>query len=532
MPLRMAGKSDHRSTQWGVFELTLQGPADGNPFNDVFLGARFAQNGRDLDVAGFYDGEGLYRVRFMPPGEGEWEFATRSNVAALDNVGGKLIVGPAGPGDKGPVRVANRHHFQNADGSRFLNIGTTAYAWTHQSEALQEQTLATLAGSPFTKLRMCVFPKHYRYNQNEPALYPFPLLSKGESKWPNSDPFEGWAFDFTRFEPAFFRHLEKRIADLGRIGVEADLILFHPYDRWGFSRMGAEADGRYLKYIVARLAAFPNVWWSMANEYDLMESKSPEDWRRFIDIVTEADPYGHLLSVHNCFTVYDHRDPRVTHASIQRPDPARAALWRREFAKPVSIDECGYEGDIAESWGNLSGRELVHRFWQGTVAGGYVTHGETCNNETETLWWSKGGTLRGQSVPRVAFLRRLLEAGPEEGLDPMPFTVPYKLMMAGGLETVTMPELQAPASGEEGWSAVSAQFATAGQPHRYYLTYFGRHQPAEVPAAVPPGERYEAILIDTWEMTEAPIGSGVTRGEVLRFAPKPGQALLLRRMVD
>jgi hypothetical protein len=28
-----------------------------------------------------------------------------------------------------------------------------------------------------------------------------------------------------------------------------------------------------VRYVVARLAAFPNVWWSMANEYDLMPAK-------------------------------------------------------------------------------------------------------------------------------------------------------------------------------------------------------------------------------------------------------------------
>jgi len=36
-----------------------------------------------------------------------------------------------------------------------------------------------------------------------------------------------------------------------------------------------------------------------------------------------------------------------------------------------------YEGDLPERWGDLSAEELVHRFWQGTIAGSYVGHGET-----------------------------------------------------------------------------------------------------------------------------------------------------------
>ncbi len=39
-----------------------------------------------------------------------------------------------------------------------------------------------LADAPFNKMRMCVFPKHYRFNQNEPPTYPFegaPLTRMG-----------------------------------------------------------------------------------------------------------------------------------------------------------------------------------------------------------------------------------------------------------------------------------------------------------------------------------------------------------------
>jgi hypothetical protein len=125
------------------------------------------------------------------------------------------------------------------------------YAWNHQGDALEEQTLATLKDSPFNKIRMCVFPKHYSFNENEPVYYPFPRNTKGEN-------------DYAHFNPEFFRHLEKRVSELEAMGIEADLILFHPYDNWGYSKMPADVDDRYLHYIVARLAAYRNVSWSMA----------------------------------------------------------------------------------------------------------------------------------------------------------------------------------------------------------------------------------------------------------------------------
>lgn len=517
---------------WATFELDFEGPSSGNPFQDVTLRATFTQDGRTVRVSGFYDGDGRYLVRFLPDAEGQWSYETSSNAPALDGKRGTIAVGPAKPGHHGPVRVHRRYHFRHADGTRYINLGTTAYVWNLQGDTREEETLATLAAAPFTKIRMCVFPKHYRYNQNEPDRYPFVLKQKGKSAWDGSfagaDKY-GWAFDFERFEPAYFQHLEQRINQLASIGVEADLILFHPYDRWGFSRMTPEQDDRYLKYIVARLSAFPNVWWSMANEYDLMQSKTKADWDRFIYIVSDNDPVGHLLSVHNCFAFYDHTHPRITHCSIQRSATSNAALWREKYAKPVSIDECCYEGDIAELWGNISGQKMVRRFWDGIVAGGYVTHGETYYNDSETLWWAKGGKLIGESVPRIAFLRRILEAAPDEGLEPLKSTGAYRITTAGGLDNIVLQQLFLPPAGEKDWPGVMAWWPTAGQLHKYYLSYFGENRPREVAAAVPPGETYDAVLIDTWDMTQTPLAKGVVRGQVLKIAPKPYQALLLTR---
>jgi hypothetical protein len=521
------------ATLWATHELAFAGPKDGNPFVDVSFSAVFRHGLREVRASGFYDGDGRYLVRLLPDETGAWTYETRSSAPALDGLTGSFEVGPAKAGHHGPVRVSDRHHFRHADGTRYINLGTTAYAWNLQGDALETQTLTSLAEAPFTKIRMCVFPKHYRYNEVEPPNYPFVLLETGSNAWDgsfNNGKDAGWRFDFTRFEPAYFRHLEQRINDLAAIGVEADLIIFHPYDRWGFSKLRPEEDDRYLRYLVARLSALPNVWWSMANEYDLMPQKTPQDWERFIHIVADNDPYGHLLSVHNCFKVYDHSHPRITHASIQRSSTAQSAVWREKYGKPVSIDECCYEGDIGELWGNISGPKMVRRFWDGTVNGGYVTHGETYGNPTDTIWWAKGGRLIGESVARIAFLRRILEAGPDEGLDPVKSTGAYRIAIQGGLDNVSMPQLFSAPAGEEDWPRVSSWWPTAGQPHRYYLSYMGENTPSEFDVAVPPGERYSATLIDTWDMTETLLSPAVMRGDRLRFAAKPYLAMLLRRI--
>lgn len=248
--------------QWDVFELSLNGPMEGNPFVDVALSAQFSCRDRVVKVNGFYDGEGRYIVRFMPDTVGEWSYATRSGKKSLDGIRGNFRCKEPSPSNHGPVRVNNQYHFSYADGTPYFPFGTTCYAWIHQGDEREEQTLETLKTVSFNKMRMCVFPKSYSYNKNEPHYYPF------EGTAPKD-------WDFTRYNPEFFRHLERRVGDLRELGIEADIILFHPYDRWGFSEMDAESDYRYLKYVTARLSAYRNVWWSMANEYDFLLRRKP-----------------------------------------------------------------------------------------------------------------------------------------------------------------------------------------------------------------------------------------------------------------
>lgn len=451
------------ASRWGVVELVIDGPAHGNPFVEVELAAEVTGPGVDRRVPGFYDGGGTYRIRLLAEDVGHWTWRTTSNARSLDGLEGSYTVTAPADGARGLVRVADTFHFAYDDGTPYRPVGTTCYAWTHQGHGLEEQTLATLAEAPFDKLRMCVFPKAYEWNEDEPELHPFARSG------------DGW--DLERFDPAFFRHLEDRIRRLGELGIEADLILFHPYDRWGYRDLGAVVDDRYVRYLIARLAALPNVWWSLANEYDLVWEKELDDWERIGRLLADEDPYGHLRSIHNCVTFYDHTRPWVTHCSVQKVDRFLTAentdTWRATWGKPVVVDECSYEGDVPHSWGNITGEELVRRFWEATVRGGYLGHGETYLADDDVLWWSKGGVLKGSSPPRLAFLRDVLRDAPA-GLTPV---------MGSAQRGCTM--------------------ASAGD--GYLLGYFGVGQSRYVDQQLPEG-RWRVVVLDTWEMTTTDTG--------------------------
>ncbi len=478
--------------RWDIFEIVLEGPAETesfNPFTDVELSAQFRYKNRVVEPEGFYDGEGVYRVRFMPDVAGEWRYVTRSNIDELEGHEGKFECVPATGQNHGPVGVHNTFHFAHADGTPYFECGTTCYAWAHQPAELQEQTLATMAESPFNKLRMCVFPKDYTFNKNEPPLYPY-----------EGEPLKDW--DFTRFNPAFWQSFEQRVGQLREMGIEADIILFHTYDRWGFEEMDAESDDRYLRYTVARLAAYRNVWWSLANEFDFMPAKSESDWDRFFRVIQESDPYGRLRGIHNGRDWYDHNKPWVTHASIQSHDVERVGEWRERYRKPIVIDECRYEGNVEHKWGNITAKEMVRLFWESGARGGYCGHGETYLHPEDILWWSKGGVLHGESPARIAFFREIMEADFEDGFDPLP-----------SMDIM------------HGW----APFACVGRPGEFYLIYFGDCQIGRMPLKLPEGQ-YKVEIIDTWEMTITPMPGTFGGESVIELPAKPYIAIRIHKM--
>ena len=88
----------------------------------------------------------------------------------------------------------------------------------------------------------------------------------------------------------------------------------------------------------------------------------------------------------------------------------------------------------------------------------------------------------------------------------MPYTGQHRTAMAGRPRQGNAARVDRAVSGRgKTGNAPAYIMHTAGQPHRYYLSYFGESQPREVDVVVPPDERYDATLIDTWEMTETPL---------------------------
>lgn len=496
--------------RWDVFEISLSGPSAGNPFLEQRLQGIFTGKNESVVTEGFYDGAGIYKIRFMPSFSGRYSFILKGSF--LDTtLSGRFIVNEAHEGNHGPVRTANTYHFAYEDGTSFNPIGTTSQGWHLKYDGDIAQSLKVLKASGFNKVRFSIFPRHNEYDLDDPQYFPYEgtamsthVLNKdnvAEYTGRNEDNH----FDFSRFNPEYFRHLETCITELGQAGIEADLILFHPYDRWGFSCMSSKENEQYISYVANRLAGYHNLWWSLSEDWDLDPNKNLKDWEHYADLLVRRDPYHHLRSIHNSREIYDSTRPWITHASIHIDDFYKCAEhtdnFRIRFHKPVIMDNLGSEGNLPDGWDSLTPQEMTRRFWETAMRGGYPGHRETYLTDPDHIWSEHGTVLRGESWQRAVFLKQILDEVPGNGL---------AAIDAGQDCVACVPET-------EYTKPVKSM----------YLYYFGSLRPSWRTFFIDESTDYVVEIIDTYEMKIKRFG--ILHGQFKVELPlKPYLAIRLR----
>ena len=177
------------------------------------------------------------------------------------------------------------------------------------------------------RTKLATAAKWYPYNHQNPVQAGTPFVIKPGSVAANTSAWEcvgtdcpslAHSFDLTRPNVSYWQNYERLVAALGRMDIIADVILFHPYDRghWGFDCMGGRdretydmaLDASYLRYAAARLSAYKNVWWSMANEWSQCHCKSKgvdashlmspaPTWDKLFRVLVSADPHRRQTSI-------------------------------------------------------------------------------------------------------------------------------------------------------------------------------------------------------------------------------------------
>ncbi|MFD2114978.1 DUF5605 domain-containing protein [Paenibacillus yanchengensis] len=417
------------------------------------LKVTFNHTGRYFETEGYYDGSGAITVRFMPDQVGEWAFQAEGAMFPTGIFSGKFQCVASSQKQHGRVQIMNQTRFTYEDGTTFIPMGTWLEEWHVQEEARRLQTIETLQASPFNKVNMLVMP--YRSEAVTQQGY-FPFVSTAEGK-----------YDGNQLHLPYFDLLDKSIARLAELGIQVELVLFSPkVEQLGLIHLTEEQKHHYIRYIVARYAAYANVWWTISDNGDQVIDDTEQQLLPLIRTIKENDYGHHLLTVHGVTNAYNWGLPTLTHISLKDEDIKKASDFTLQYEKPVVLEHCGREGNGATPDDALLAEEMTYHIWEAIMRGGFASHGESMLQADGTTWSVHGGLLVGDSIARLTFLQKIISEAPHD--------VSY--------------------------SRLRHDASTLEERGHYYLQYFGPHRFSSRAFMMPEG-KYEVDIIDTWNMT-------------------------------
>ena len=370
-----------------------------NPFMVPFSATAKGPGGVVLNIPGFFDGDGTWKIRVAPTVEGAWSLVTKSDVKELDGkTAAFTCVKNANPNVHGVLRVdkAHPHHFIFEDGTRFFFQGYE-YDWLWALDVGKP-------GVPTVKASLDLIAKH---GFNYVILNSY-AHDTGWRKGKTADddygppPMYAWegsneAPDHSRMNLAYWQHYDRVMTALAERGIQAHMLMkvYNKQVKW--PAHGSDEEKLFFCWLVARYAAYPNVIWDFAKEaHNEKDLGYKQGWLKWI---RENDPYHHLTTVHdddkaNDSGAYDDltdfrtdqhhgNDKEVqtigkngnrigsNHGKILAQRARRA--W--PVANVESDYECGPGGVNDKTYGQAQSPEsMMDTLWKISMAGGYVAY--------------------------------------------------------------------------------------------------------------------------------------------------------------
>ena len=402
-----------------IFELSasVASPDAANPFTDARMEGDFSMEsgGKSWHVAGFCDSVdgATYRIRFMPSAAGTYRFViTFSQGNFTQSVKGEFQA--TASHRRGPLRVDPQYpwHFAwEGTGEHYFFNGTTAYwllGW--KDDRVVRECLERLQRLKVNRLRVTLAGRTNVY-YGEPVM-PGENFTMDLAAWVAQDAhdFLHPGFDYSRFNVSHWQRFESML----RYARDRDVIISIVLDM-NDSRIhpaaGSEDERRFLRYAVARFAAFSNITWDLGDDLDCYrDDQWTHDTGTFL---VGLDPYHHLATSHPVDVVVNgksvHQDRGAAwfgFTSYQEWSRNQHALMlqSRKFQEeagriiPQTNEEYGYE-DHYPLWAianQESADALRHVAWEIVMAGGYQTAGESARRGTNVWPDTGGGWMNGR----------------------------------------------------------------------------------------------------------------------------------------
>lgn len=256
------------------FDVGAAGQAYINPYVSITLQVEFrSPHFKTYLMPGYWDGtRNIMVVRFTPTEAGAWTYRATSNVSAFDGKEG--MFNAAASDAPGFVNAANVHHWATDNKQPHLWMGYIADRFAFASNAEFKQQLDTAAQNKFT---------HFRGSILGDAADRAKVFSGPD-----------------RPNPAYFDELDRRIGEIHKRGITTDLMLASDPDCITALFPDAEARERFIRYAVARYAAFNITWQGFLTFEDFPDGRALLK-ELGLDL-KKLDPYQHPRSSNAKFT--------------------------------------------------------------------------------------------------------------------------------------------------------------------------------------------------------------------------------------
>lgn len=365
------------ASNFGVHEITLHSKqAHGNPFLPLCQVTFVPPSGKAnaVTVDAFYDGNETWRARVYLTETGNWQWKSQSNEDPnLNGQHGSFTCRESNLRGMLRVHPHSATHWATEDGQWFLNLNDTGYHLFLPSEQQWQEYVRDLDKQGITSVRACAL---------------------GRPWWdtPGQEPSTPWqGDDYTRFNLTQFQTVDQRLGWMlnhyPQMYVQLILFSVIETDRTATGKRWAEIPApdreNTIRYMLARWAAFPQIFWLVIN--DIFVSEDYPENQAFVrevgNYVAEHDPWQHLLSVgprrKMIFPFHPSSDPWVSYVHLEDQYDMNAdsfpqyASWNQH----IFLGEDRYEHDRKT-------RDPLHPdyffrwlFWSWLLSGGSTSYG-------------------------------------------------------------------------------------------------------------------------------------------------------------
>jgi hypothetical protein len=298
--------NQHQCDLWDTCDIVFDCSVfEGNPY-DIRLRGIFSGPGKhELRIPGFYDGEGRWIIRFMPPAAGNWDFVTKSDIPALNEQQGIVRAGTETRGNRGRLRIHpnDPRHLAWETGEPYFLIGFEA-DWlglldfdgaSGESIPRARRLIDDIAAGGFNQVVMNVYAHEVQWDGTLGRNSPYDFSQ------PSCWPFGG-DNDHPRYEelnPAFFRNLDQVVRYLRDKGLICHLMIYVWNKKVKWPAQDSPSDRRYFDYVLSRYQGFSNILWDISKEALLYGYCGSEYILGKCRRIRELDAFAHLLTVHD-----------------------------------------------------------------------------------------------------------------------------------------------------------------------------------------------------------------------------------------